>query len=158
MAGWKIFYIDIRIMLRSQYSVFYGYFKEFRELLIEGLFFGKNFKQNGEGANGSLPFFVRYDSRVKEVKWKSTLDYGQVSSSLVLLCCETVLNYENLKLKTKVGLKSSMRKNHMCSYVKNDIQVLYGNIKDKRIVKTVYSIKEKYEKIIFHISNQIHRI
>jgi hypothetical protein len=58
MAGRKIFYIDIRIMLRSQYSVFYDYFKEFRELLIEGLFFGKNFKQNGEGANGSLPFFV----------------------------------------------------------------------------------------------------
>jgi hypothetical protein len=27
----------------------YDYFKEFRELPIRGIFFGKNFKQNGEG-------------------------------------------------------------------------------------------------------------
>jgi len=43
-------------MLESQYSVFCNYFGKFREPPIEGLLL-KNSK-SGEGANGSLPFFV----------------------------------------------------------------------------------------------------
>jgi hypothetical protein len=49
-----ICYIYSEFMTISRYLEFYDYFGKFRRLPIEGVF-GKN---ENEGANGSLPFFV----------------------------------------------------------------------------------------------------
>jgi len=43
-------------MLGNQYLIFYNDFVKLREPPTEGLFFKHS--KNGEGANGSLPFFI----------------------------------------------------------------------------------------------------
>ncbi|MCL2283565.1 MAG: hypothetical protein FWC26_09645 [Fibromonadales bacterium] len=50
-------------MLESQYSAFYNYLGKFQRLPVEGIF-------NGEGANGSLPFFVWHNSTKIKVRSK----------------------------------------------------------------------------------------
>jgi len=56
-------------MIGSQYLMFCNYFRKFREPPLKGILL-KNSK-NGEGANGSLPFFVGWNSYVQEMnQWK----------------------------------------------------------------------------------------
>jgi hypothetical protein len=49
----------LRLMTKSQYLEFYNCLGKFRGLLVEGIFC----KNESEGANGSLPFFVCDDKK-----------------------------------------------------------------------------------------------
>jgi hypothetical protein len=80
MFRFSIFVLSI--MIKSQYLKFYNHFGKFREPPVEGVW-GKN-SENGEGANGSLPFFVWDEKKMKS--------FGDVR----------VLNGANLRLEKGV--------------------------------------------------------
>jgi len=64
-------------MIGSQYLMFCNYFRKFREPPLKGILL-KNSK-NGEGANGSLPFFISFNLRRVYSKKNEVLPKGCIS-------------------------------------------------------------------------------